>query len=127
MNPNSPENLLLPWLEAMDDYAMACRVNEKPLSGFEQSLLAHLLQFSDQHKKLYQMLMWLRTDEAKSFFSNASSHSQALYDQFEVLNGFTFMADLNDPEFIEDYEADTRGWIEEYRQNLPTTLALKQL
>jgi len=125
MNPNSPENLLLPWLEAMDDYAMACRVYEKPLSGFEQSLLAHLLEFSDQHNKLYEMLMWLRTDEARLLFSNASSHSQAVYDEFEVLDGFTFMADLDDPEFIEEYEADVRGWISEYRQNLPTTLELK--
>jgi len=125
MNPNSPENLLLPWLEAMDDYAMGCRVYEKPLSGFAQSLLAHLLEFSDQHKKLSQMLMWLGTDEAKSFFSSASSHSQAVYDEFKVLSGYAFMADLDDPEFMADYEDYAREWIEEFSQKLPATLELK--
>ena len=124
-NPNSPDNLLMPWLEAMDEYEMEARFNDRNLSGFTQSLLAHILEFSDEHNKLYQMLMWLKTDEAKSFFSNASSHSQAIYNEFQILDGYTFMSDLNDPEFMDDYLSYAREWIEEFHQNLPSSLKLR--
>ena len=72
-NPNSPENLLKPWLINIDNFAMGCRVYDKHIPDFEAAILAHILEFADRHQKLFEMRNWLTTKEAESFFANASS------------------------------------------------------
>ena len=124
-NPNSPENLLTPWLAKMDDYAMECRVYDRELSGFAMALLAHILEFSDEHNKLYEMLLWLGTDEAKNYMATASDHSETLHREFQIINELTGLVDIeDDPEFVVEYLDSIRGWIEENRQDIPALLEL---
>ena len=124
-NPNAPENLLTPWLITMDDYAMGARVYDKDITGFEKALLAHILEFADQHNKLYEMLLWLGTDEARSYFSSASDYSEAMYTEFEFIDDLSGFDDLDDdPEFVTNYLDEIRGWIHQNRQELPVTLEL---
>ena len=124
-NPNAPENILTPWLVNMDDYSMGARVYDKDMSGFEMALLAHILEFSDKNHKLYEMLCWLGTEEAKLFFTNASEHSEAIYREFQIIDDLTDFPELaDDPEFIDSYLAGIRGWIQENYQELPVALKL---
>ena len=124
-NPNAPENLLTPWLVAMDDYAMGARVYDKDISGFEKALLAHILEFSDRHNKLYEMLRWLGTDDAEIYFASASDHSEAMYREFQIIDDLSGYDDLDDdPEFVANYLDEIRGWIQENYQDFPVALEL---
>jgi hypothetical protein len=130
-NPNSPENLLKPWLKDIDHFAMECRVYDKHIPEFEAAILAHILEFADQHQKLFEMLHWLTTQEAELFFANASDYSEDVYREFQLINGLdSFSLDSDeedfefDPEYISEYLEDIRYWIREKRYDFPVVLEL---
>ena len=124
-NPNSPENLLTPWLVTMDDYAMGARVYDQDITGFEMALLAHILEFADRHNKLYEMLLWLGSEEASTYFAKASDYSEAVYREFLIIDDLSDFDGLEDnSEFVADYLDGIRGWIQENRQDLPAKLEL---
>jgi hypothetical protein len=124
-NPNSPENLLGPWLIMMDDFMFSHFVEDRELTPPRYAIVAHLLDFADQNGKLVEMINWLATDDAKEYFKNASSYSSDIYSELVWLIS---LQDPWDPEDIEnqnEFFGFLRGWILEKTQELPSYLELK--
>jgi hypothetical protein len=124
-NPNSPENLLGPWLIMMDDFMFSHRVEDRDTTPPLYAITAHILDFADQKGKLVEMINWLATDDAKEYFKNASSFSSDIYSEL------VWLISLQDPWAPEDIENQNeffgflRGWILEKSQELPHYLELK--
>jgi len=135
-NPNSPENLLKPWLVDIDNFAMGCRVYDKHIPDFEAAILAHILEFADRHQKLFEMRNWLTTKEAELFFANASDYSEDVYREFQLMNDldfFSYPIDSDEEnsefnfEYIAEYLEDIRYWIREKRYDFPVVLELHEI
>jgi hypothetical protein len=65
-NPNSPKNLLAPWI-----LANTRRFYEHGNGNtyiFGQIILLHILEFADKHHKFMDMFRWMSTSEAAEFF-----------------------------------------------------------
>ena len=132
-NPNSPENLLKPWLDQMDEYANHLRVIDRNDLPLQSIFLAHLLNFADQHQKLFEMLFWMKSEDGERFFLSASEYSSTIYSEFEfVYNSanlfvynFADFPDDDDQQFVDDALEVVRHWIQEKSGYVPFELKLK--
>ncbi|BDT79765.1 hypothetical protein [Polynucleobacter yangtzensis] len=125
INPNSPDNLLGPWFNKIEEYETNAN-----LIGSEQEYilargsLSHLLDFADQHNKLTQMYNWLLTNEGSDFLETHSRSSQFVFFEFKDLS-----FDISWNNFISSDDVDTvlelKEWIEFYQCTLPSYLTLK--
>jgi hypothetical protein len=122
-NPNSPENLLKPWLDQMDEFANHLRVIDRNDLPLQSILLAHLLNFADQHQKLFEMLFWMKSEDGKRFFLSASEYSSTIYSEFELVYNFADFSD-DDQEFVVDSLEVVRHWIQEKSGYVPFELKL---
>ncbi len=64
-NPNSPENLLAPWINA--NTRRFFEYGNGDTQAFGRILLLHILGLADSHNKLIEMYNWLSTNEAREF------------------------------------------------------------
>ena len=132
-NPNSPENLLKPWLDQMDEYANLLRVIDRNDLPLQSIFLAHLLNFADQHQKLFEMLFWMKSVDGERFFLSASEYSSTIYSEFEfVYNSadlfvynFADFPDDDDQQLVDDALEVVRHWIQEKSGYVPFELKLK--
>ena len=124
-NPNSPENLLGPWLIMMDDFMFSHIVEDRELTPPRYAIVAHLLDFADQKGKLLEMINWLATDDAKEYFKNASSYSSDIYSDLVSLMSYQDPFDPEDIESQNEFIEFLREWILEKTQELPSYLELK--
>jgi hypothetical protein len=62
-NPNSPENLLVPWINSNTTRFYAYGNGDTVTFG--KTLLACIFDFADSHNKLLEMYNWLDSQEAR--------------------------------------------------------------
>jgi hypothetical protein len=124
-NPNSPENLLKPWLDQMDEYANHLRVIDRSDLPLQSIFLSHLLNFADQHQKLFEILFWMKSEDGERFFLSASEYSSTIYSEFEFVYNFAaFPDDDDDEELVDDALEVVRHWIHEKSGYVPFELML---
>ena len=101
-NPNSLEKLLKPWLDQMDEYAIHLRVIDRNDLPLKSIFLAHLLDFADQHQKLFVMLFWMKSEDGERFFLSASEYSSTIYSEFEFVYNFADFPGDDDQQLVDD-------------------------
>lgn len=124
-NPNSPDNLLSPWLESLDSYqANHDLVGSDNEYIFSKGVLAHILDFADQNNKLIQMYNWLISSEGNAYLLKSSRTSEFVCDHLRSLSFEVSFGRIVSPEYFDETAIELREWIQDNTCLLPSYLAL---
>ena len=96
-NPNSPENLLGSWLRKMSNLFSDYDFDSDDYDSNCMSLLANILSFADDHKKIVEMLQWLDSDVGYEFI-NSEQYQPAgnmVSIKIDVIKEFLWDAELD--------------------------------
>ena len=84
-NPNSPKNLIAPWM--LVNMRHQYDLGNRNLGLFGKRLLTAILALAEEHSKFTEMYNWLNSQEAKLFFlSNEPEGPQVLIAFDEIQN-----------------------------------------
>ena len=106
-NPNSPENLLAPWL--LSNMYRHFEIGNKGTASLGKWLLAGILIFADEHNKSVEMYKWIISDEGKSFFNSRDPEGRY------VLNALT------------ELEWSINNWVNKNKVDIPNVELQKLL
>ena len=109
-NPNSPENLLAPWMLA--NTRRFYEYGNGNTYIFGQIILLHILEFADKHDKFMDMFRWMCTPEATDFFYSEECNPTGewvMYQYEKIIN------EISDNEEVSEEEVRTA--LEQFDEN----------
>jgi hypothetical protein len=117
-NPNSPEKLLGSWLTKMSDLYSDYDFDGDDYDSECSSLLANILSFADDHKKIVEMLQWLDSGVGYEFI-NSEKYLPAgnmVSIKIDVVKDFLWDAELDlleaSPEEHQSMVRKLQEWVE---------------
>ena len=87
-NPNSPDNLLVPWINS--NSRRFYEYGNGNNAAFGRTLLACIFDFADSHNKLLEMFNWLKSNEARNVLLSDACDSSGEW----ILDAFNQMVEL---------------------------------